>query len=257
VNGLRGKVAIVIGGASGVGKATALRLGEEGALVVVGDINEGGATTVAETIQTAGGTAQARKVDISDEDQVNDLVDFGRRTFGRVDLLHNVAADLGDTLLADTDAETVPLDVFDRTIDVNLRGYLLSIRAVLPLMVEAGAGSIVNTSSLAADRALATGARVAYSVSKSGVHALTRHVAIRYGRQGIRCNTACLGLVLSEALRATVPAERIARYVEQVPNVNPGEPAAIAAAVAFLLSDDARYINGQTINIDGGSSVKQ
>jgi NAD(P)-dependent dehydrogenase (short-subunit alcohol dehydrogenase family) len=257
VNGLRGKVAIVIGGASGVGKATALRLGEEGTLVVVGDINEGGATTVAETIQAAGGSAQARKIDISDEDQVNDLVDFARRTFGRVDLLHNVAADLGDTLLADTDAETVPLDVFDRTIDVNLRGYLLSIRAVLPLMVEAGAGSIVNTSSLAADRALATGARVAYSVSKSGVHALTRHVTIRYGRQGVRCNTACLGLVLSEALRSTVPAERIARYVEQVPNTNPGEPAAIAAAVAFLLSDDARYINGQTINIDGGSSVKQ
>jgi len=257
VNGLRGKVAIVIGGASGVGKATALRLGEEGSLVVVGDINEGGATTVAETILTAGGTAQARKVDISDEDQVKDLVDFAHRTFGGVDLLHNVAADLGDTLLADTDAETVPLDVFDRTIEVNLRGYLLSIRAVLPLMVEAGAGSIVNTSSLAADRALATGARVAYSVSKSGIHALTRHVAIRYGRQGVRCNTASLGLVLSEALRATVPPERIARYVEQVPTTNPGEPAAIAAAVAFLLSEDARYINGQTINIDGGSSVKQ
>jgi NAD(P)-dependent dehydrogenase (short-subunit alcohol dehydrogenase family) len=257
VNGLRGKVAIVIGGASGVGKATAHRLGEEGALVVVGDINEAGATTVAETIAAAGGTAQARTVDISDEDQVNDLVDFARRTFGGVDLLHNVAADLGDTLLADTDAETVPLEVFDRTIEVNLRGYLLSIRAVLPYMVEAGSGSIVNTSSFAADRALATGARVAYSVSKSGVHALTRHVAIRYGRQGIRCNTASLGLVLSEALYATVPPERIARYVEQVPNTNPGEPAAIAAAVAFLLSDDARYINGQTINIDGGSSVKQ
>ncbi len=144
---MRGKVAIVIGGASGVGKATALRLGEEGALVVVGDIDEGGATTVAESISRAGGTAQARRADISDEDQVNDLVGFAHRTFGRVDLLHNVAADLGDTLLADTDAETVPLDVFDRTIEVNLRGYLLSIRAVLPLMVEAGAGSIVNTSS--------------------------------------------------------------------------------------------------------------
>jgi NAD(P)-dependent dehydrogenase (short-subunit alcohol dehydrogenase family) len=257
VIGLSGKVAIVIGGASGVGKATALRLGEEGALVVVGDINEGGATAVAETIQAAGGTANARKVDISNEAQVNDLVDFARRTFGRVDLLHNVAADLGDTLLADTDAGTVPLDVFDRTIDVNLRGYLLSCRAVLPLMVEAGAGSIVNTSSLSADRALATGARVAYSISKSGIHALTRHIAIRYGKQGIRCNTASLGLVLSDALHATVPAERIAHYVANVPNTNPGEPAAIAAAVAFLLSDDARYINGQTINVDGGSSAKQ
>jgi NAD(P)-dependent dehydrogenase (short-subunit alcohol dehydrogenase family) len=256
MNGLRGKVGVVVGGASGVGKATSLRLAQEGVSVVVADINDAGAKAVAESIRSEGGTAEPFGVDLSDESQVGELVTFAVQRFGGVDLLHNVAADLVHCTTNDHDILTTTLDAFDQTWAVTLRGYVLSCRAVLPSMLERGGGAIVNTSSLAALRALPAGRRFSYSIAKSGLGPLSQHIAVRYGKEGVRCNTVALGMVLSEGFLKTNTPERVAELKQAALVPDPGEPAGIAAAVAFLLSDDARYITGQTINVDGGSSAQ-
>jgi len=256
VHGLRDKVGIVVGGASGVGKATSIRLAQEGVSVVVGDINEAGARGVAESIRDAGGSAESFGVDLRDEAAVASLTEFAASRFGGVDFLHNVAADLVHVATNDHDILTTAVDTFDQMLAVTLRGYVLSCRAVLPYMLERGGGAIVNTSSLAALRSLPAGNRYSYAIAKSGLGPLSQHIAVRYGKQGVRCNTVALGLVLSEGLIGSLPPERVSAMREAALIPNPGEPSGIAAAVAFLLSDDARYITGQTINIDGGSSAQ-
>jgi NAD(P)-dependent dehydrogenase (short-subunit alcohol dehydrogenase family) len=255
VNGLEGKVAIVAGGASGLGKATSVRLGAEGALVAVADINVEAAEIVAEKIRSDGGTAEAFYVDLADEAKVNALVAATVERFGGVQLLHNVAYDPVHVVNNDHDILSTSLESFDRMHALTQRGYVLACRAVLPHMLGAGGGAIVNTSSLAAIQSLEAGNRYSYSMAKSGLSPLSQHICTKFGAQGIRCNTVLLGLVLSEGLLSTLTPERIATITKSACVLNPGEPEAIAAAVAFLLSDDARIINGQSIHVDGGSSA--
>jgi len=256
VNGLRDKVALVMGGASGVGKATSLRLASDGASVVVADLNEAGAAAVARQIRDSGGHAEPVRVDLRSQSDVDAAVAFTVETYGRVELLHNVGFDGVHVTTKDLDILTTELADFDEMLAVTLRGYVLTCRAVIPHMIDAGHGAIVNTSSLAAIRSLATGLRFSYSIAKSGLSPLSQHIAVRYGKQGVRCNTVALGMVLSETLQQTVTPERLQQYKDSVLVQSPGVPDDIAAAVAFLLSDDARYITGQTINVDGGSSAK-
>jgi NAD(P)-dependent dehydrogenase (short-subunit alcohol dehydrogenase family) len=123
-------------------------------------------------------------------------------------------------------------------------------------MVANGGGAIVNTSSLAAIRSLPTGLRFSYSIAKSGLGPLSQHIAVRYGKQGVRCNTAALGMVVSESFKNTMTPERVRVSEEAVLVPKPADPDDIAAAVVFLLSDDARYITGQVINVDGGASAR-
>ena len=255
MNGLRGKVGIVAGGASGLGRATAIRLAEEGVSVVVADINEVSAAEVAESIRRQGGNAEPFGLDISDESQVDAAVGFAAERFGHVHLLHNVAADLALCTSSDHDILSTTLETFDRTLAVTLRGYVLMCRAVIPHMIDAGGGAIVNTSSLAALRSLPTGNRYAYAIAKAGLGPLSQHIAVRFGMQNIRCNTAAMGMILSENFLKVTPPERIPaiRALNRVPD--PGNPAGLAAAIVYLLSDDARYITGQTINIDCGVSA--
>jgi len=256
VQGLQGKVGIVLGGASGVGKATSIRLAQEGVSVVVADLNEAGAHEVAQSIRAEGSSAEAAGVDLKDEAAVTGLADFTAKRFGGIDLLHNVAADLVLIASNDHDILATTMDTFDEILAVTLRGYVVSCRAALPYMLERGGGAIVNTSSLAALRSLPAGNRFSYAIAKSGLGPLSQHIAVRYGKKGVRCNTVALGLVLSEGLIGSLPPERVAALREGALIPNPGEPSGIAAAVAFLLSDDARYITGQTINVDGGSSAQ-
>ena len=249
---LTGKVAIVTGGASGIGRATALRLAEEGARVVVADLNGPGAETVAEEIQHAGGVAIGVKSDVSDEGEVEAMTAAAVAEFGSVDVLHNNAAMVGAGLLGlDGDVLSTSPDIWDRTFAVTLRGQWLCARSVMPHMLAAGRGSIINTSSgasLGGDRS-----RIAYSAAKAGVNSLTRSIATVYGKQGIRCNAIAPGFVLTPPARLQVPPRDLAVYVDNCLTPELGEPEDIAAVVAFLAADESRYITGQVISVDGGS----
>ena len=154
MKGIQGKVALVAGGGSGLGRATANRLAEEGASVVVADINEAAADEVAKAIVATGGTAAPFAFDISDEEQVNDLVNFTVDTFGSLHFLHNVAADLRHTQQKDFNIFTTEMVDLDHQWATTLRGYVLTCRGVLPHMIKQGDGAIVNTSSLGAARAM-------------------------------------------------------------------------------------------------------
>jgi NAD(P)-dependent dehydrogenase (short-subunit alcohol dehydrogenase family) len=252
MRGLTGKVVVVAGGAGGIGTATSIRLAEEGAAVVVGDVDADAARAVAVQITEAGGRAVDIAFDITDEDAVMRLIATAVDEFGGLDLLHcNAAALDPETILQDTDVETVSLDIFDRTIAVNLRGHVLCTRHALPQLVERGGGAIVYTASAAAF--VGEPERPSYAIAKSGLTALTRHVASRWGKEGIRANAVAPGLILTPAVRAGTMADRV---LARVPHTRLGEPADIAAAVAFLMSDDAAWINGQVLSVDGGSTMR-
>jgi len=252
MRGLADKVAVVAGGAGGIGTATSIRLAEEGVAVVVGDVNADAARAVATQITGAGGRAVDVAFDITDEDSVVRLIATAVDEFGGLDLLHcNAAALDPETILQDTDVETVSLDIFDRTIAVNLRGHVLCTRHALPQLVARGSGVIVYTASAAAF--VGEPQRPSYAIAKSGLTALARHVASRWGKEGVRANAVAPGLVLTAAARAGTMAPRV---LARVPHTRLGEPTDIAAAVAFLMSDDAAWINGQVLSVDGGSTMR-
>jgi NAD(P)-dependent dehydrogenase (short-subunit alcohol dehydrogenase family) len=256
MNGLEGKVALVAGGANGVGRATSLRLAREGAKVVVSDLDQPGAAAVAEQIRDLGGEAGSVQLDLRSEASVAAAVAAASEMYGQIDLLHNVGFSAVHVTTKDFDILTTELADFDEMIAVTLRGYVLTCRAVIPHMVANGGGAIVNTSSLAAIRSLPTGLRFSYSIAKSGLGPLSQHIAVRYGKQGVRCNTAALGMVVSESFKHTMTPERVRVSEEAVLVPKPADPDDIAAVVVFLLSDDARYITGQVINVDGGASAR-
>jgi NAD(P)-dependent dehydrogenase (short-subunit alcohol dehydrogenase family) len=256
VRGLEGKAIIVAGGATGIGAATAQRLASEGASVTVGDINIAGAKTTAEGIVASGGRAVAVQFDLADEGSVQDMVELTIEEFGAVHGLHNVGADLSaenlgrDTTLLDTD-----LDVWHRTLDVNLLGYVRTSRAVLPHLLAHGGGSIVNTSS---GGSLGTDPmHVAYNASKAAVNQLTRHIANNWGAQGVRCNGIMPGLVMGETQKQQNDVELQQMFMRAAKVTRVGEPRDIAAITAFLLSDEAEWINGQVWYVGGASHMRQ
>ncbi|KPM54346.1 oxidoreductase [Frankia sp. CcI49] len=256
MRGLSDRSFIVAGGATGIGAGAALRLGEEGAGVVVGDINLAGAQATVERITRIGGQAIAVHFDLADEESVQALVDATIARFGAVDGLFNVGADLSpgnlgrDRTLLDTD-----LDVWARTLDVNVVGFVRTARAVLPHLLANGGGSIVNTSSGASVSAT-DGKRPAYGASKSAVNALTRHIATNWGRAGVRCNCVMPGLVMGELQEQQNDIALQKMFLDRVPTTRLGRPSDLAAVVAFLLSDDAEWINGQVWAIDGGANMR-
>ena len=255
MRGLSGKVAIVAGGAGGIGTATSLRLGEEGAAVVVGDLDGAAALAVAGRITDAGGRALGLATDVSDEQSVAGLVAAAVEAFGGVDILHANAADLSPgTLGRDSDALEVPLEAFDRTLAVNLRGHLLCTRAALPEILRRGGGALVYTSSGAAF--VGEPERPSYAVSKSGLNALVRHVASKWGRHHVRANAVAPGLVLTAGPRSVLSEEFMTRALRGTRSWRLGEPEDIAAMVAFLASDDGEWINGQVLSVDGGASLR-
>ena len=199
LRGLTDKVAVVVGGATGIGAATAARLGEEGCRVVIGDIAEDAARQTAERIAAAGGTATHVAFDLADPDSVADLIRSAVATYDGVDLLFNVGADMS-AIRTDTDVVDIEFAVWDRVMTVNLRGYVAAMKYAIPRMLDRGGGAIVNMSSAAAFQG--EPARPAYATAKAGIGALTRHVASRWGKEGIRCNAVAPGFTATDAIRS-------------------------------------------------------
>jgi len=245
---LDGKVAIVTGAAGGIGAATARTLAARGASVVVADFDESaGERTVAEIV-AEGGTAVFHRVDVSDESQVDALVATTVERFGGLDIAHNNAGILHSA----QSFVDLPMDQWDRSIAINARGVALCMRAELRYMLVAGGGAIVNTASGAGLGAAPD--LSAYVTSKHAVVGLTRAAAVEYSRRSIRVNAVAPGTVETamtagmteeqrDALNALMPMGRMARAQE------------VADVVAFLLSDEASYVNGAVVPIDGGASA--
>jgi NAD(P)-dependent dehydrogenase (short-subunit alcohol dehydrogenase family) len=251
VGNLESKVAIVTGAASGIGECTARTLAGLGASVVVADINGSGAESVAASIVKDGGTASWFSVDVSVEAQVAALVDHAVGRFGGLDVVHNNAADTrAEVIGRDGTVDAMDVDVWDQTMAVNLRGTMLGCKLAIPRLLERGGGVIVNTSSnsgLSGDLS-----RTAYGASKAGINAVTMYVATQFGRYGIRSNAVSPGLVLTPAADRNLTAD--AREIFRLNHLTErfGAPQDIANAVAFLASDQASFINGQILCVDGG-----
>ena len=248
---LDSKVALVTGGAAGIGRACALRFAAEGAAVVVSDIDGEGAAEVAELICSSGGRAVSVVADVSQEAAVAAMVATAVRQFGRLDILHNNAALVraGDTD-ADGAVADMDIEVWDRTMAVNLRGPMLGCKHAIPIMIADGGGAIINTSSGAS---ITANARLsAYAASKSGLNTLTRYVAKQYGKSGIRCNAVVPGVIV----KPKFSEEFLQASLRQAQTPYLGEPDDVAACVAFLASEEARFITGQLIAIDGGFSAR-
>ncbi|MBL7501054.1 SDR family oxidoreductase [Frankia sp. CNm7] len=254
MEGLKDKVIIFAGG-GGLATAAAKFLGAGGATVVVGDVVEASAESVVRAAKDAGGNGIAVVVDISDESQVKRQVDLAVGEYGRIDGLFNVAANVHpDEVRRDTNVIDIDLAAWQRTLDVNLTGYLLTLRHTLPHMIATGGGSVVNTMSGAAFGGMAD--KVAYSATKAGIGALTRHVASRYGKEGIRANGVAPGLVLTEMAKLSLPEDFRDAILAVTPARRHGEPDDIGALVAFLLSDLSEWVNGQTFSVDGGVTMR-
>ena len=233
---------------SGIGLATARRFMAEGARVVIGDLDPVSGRTAADSV---GGLFVA--VDVADKDQVDALFDTAAAEFGSVDIAFNNA---GISPPDDDSIETTELDAWDRVQRVNLTSVYLCSRAALRHMVPAGRGSIINTASFVAVLGSAT-SQISYTASKGGVLAMTRELGVQYARQGIRVNALCPGPVntpLLKELFAKDP-ERAARRLIHVPVGRFAEPEELAAAVAFLASDDASFVTASTFLVDGGISA--
>ena len=246
------KVAIVTGAGSGIGRATARRLADEGAAVTVADINGDGAAATVELIHTDGGTARAQVTDVAEPDAVEQMVADTVTAYGGLDLLHNNAAAI-QLNLTDQDVVTMPLATWDTVLRVNLDGVMLGCRFAIPAMLERGGGSIVSTASVAAT--YGSHSLAAYGTSKAGVVALTRYVATAYADRNIRVNAVAPGVVIDGELQAALGGplgETLAPITEGHLVGRLGFPEEIATAVAYLLSDEAAFVTGQTFTIDGG-----
>lgn len=251
MKGLENKVAIVSGAGGGIGAACARRLAAEGAIVAVVGQGLDEAERVAAAIADEGGTAAGFAVDLMSEHTITALFDAVVTRFGRVDILINNAADTrAEQLALDQKIADLEATVWDRAFAVNARGTMLMTKRAIPLMIDAGGGAIVNTSSgssIAGDVYNA-----AYASSKAAINSLTRYVATQYGKQGIRCNAVLPGLIMTEMARSSLSRKQLRVIERQTLTADLGSPDDVAAVLAFLASDDARFINGQMLCVDGG-----
>jgi NAD(P)-dependent dehydrogenase (short-subunit alcohol dehydrogenase family) len=240
-----GKVALVTGGASGIGRASALAFAAAGAAVVVSDIVPEGGQEVVRLIGDAEGEATFIQADVSQAADVAALMRHIGERYGRLDYAHNNAGIEG-RLLPFLD---YPDEVFDRVIAVNLRGVWLCMKAELPLMLAQGGGAIVNTASIAGQKG--TAEQSAYNASKHGVIGLTRCVALEFRHRGVRVNAVCPGVIDTPMVQRAYSPERIASVAaRQMGRL--GTPEEIAQVVVWLCSDAASFVTGTAVQVDGG-----
>jgi NAD(P)-dependent dehydrogenase (short-subunit alcohol dehydrogenase family) len=243
------KVALITGGASGIGRAAALRFAGRGARVVVTDLDEAGAESVASEIRAAGGEAVSLRVDVASGEDVERMVATAVERFGGVDIsVHNAGMGGMDAPTAEHTEE-----VWRRVLDVNLTGVWLCMKHVIPAMLQRGGGAIVNVASVAG--LVGFPKHSAYAASKHGVIGLTRSAALEYGRRGIRINAVCPGftrtpMVTEQLLGGSAEAE--AQLAVRVPLGRLATPEEIAAAIVYACSDEAGFMVGHALVLDGG-----
>jgi NAD(P)-dependent dehydrogenase (short-subunit alcohol dehydrogenase family) len=244
---LEGRVAVVTGGGSGIGLATVRRFAQEGARVVVGDVDAVGGKAAAEDV---GGVFVS--CDVTDAEQVDTLFATAKERYGSVDVAFNNA---GISPPEDDSILTTDLEAWRRVQEVNLTSVYLCCKAALPSMLEQGRGSIINTASFVAVMGAAT-SQISYTASKGGVLSMSRELGVQFARQGVRVNALCPGPVntpLLQELFAKDP-ERAARRLVHIPVGRFAEPEELANAVLFLASDESSFVTASTFMVDGGIS---
>lgn len=244
-----GRVAVITGGANGMGERVAHTLAERGAVVVVADRDAERAPLVEKEIRDAGGEAHAYVVDVSVESQVQELMADVASRFGRIDVLDNNAAAL-ELTAEDPDLAALETSVLMGTLAGNVVGPFLCTKYVLPTMLAQGGGSIVNMASVSG--MLGETSLSAYGISKAAVIQLTRATATQYGKQGVRCNAVAPALVMTRNTTEWMPPEFKDVYLRNSLTPYVGAPQDIAEVVAFLASDASRYMTGHVIPVDGG-----
>lgn len=246
---LTGRVAIVTGAASGLGRAAVRAYLEFGAAVAALDVDPSGLDSLSSELQSQGHSILTCVCDVSDETAVNRAVARVIETFGKVDILFNNAG------IAVGIGPDTPMEFWDRSMEINLRGQWLMIRAVLPGMVERGYGKIVNTSSVNAFSTFKDLPLHPYYASKAGTLGLTRGVAAYYARHGITCNAVCPGLFITNMTRDTWSPEMKEWYNSVTPAGRPGGENDLNGTLIFLSSDASAYVTGAHITVDGGCSI--
>jgi NAD(P)-dependent dehydrogenase (short-subunit alcohol dehydrogenase family) len=240
------RVAIVTGGAQGIGRAVANEFARRGLRVVINDINADQAEQAAAELRAAGGDAIAVWGSVCDRSCMQRMVVAVMQRWNQIDILANCAGVLRPTGFAD-----IPEDEWDLVVDVNLKGTFVASQAVLPAMTARRWGRIVNISSTAG-KSVSTIGGAHYTAAKAGVLGLTRHLAREVARHGITVNAVCPGLIDTEMVRATIAADAVQKYAASFPVARLGQPEEVASLVAFLASDDGAYITGASLDINGG-----
>ena len=246
---LVGKTAAITGTAGGVGRATAIRFAAEGCSIVAADVVDDANGETVELVTSAGGRAVAVHVDVTDADQVKEMVAVAERDFGGLDILFNNA---GVMLSGDDDAVSTDEDTIDLTLAINVKGVILGCKYGIPALQRRGGGSIINTASFVGTLGAAT-PQVAYTASKGAVLSLTRELAVVHSRQGIRVNSISPGPLRTKLLMKFLDTdEKRQRRLVHVPMGRFGESPEIANAALFLASDESSYVTGADLKVDGG-----
>ena len=246
---LDGKVALITGGASGMGMIASKLFAAEGARIVLTDLSDDAGESVAGEIASAGGEAVYVHADVSDEDDARAMVAAAVERFGGLHILYNNA---GVMLPDDGSVHTTDEAIWDRTLSINVKGVAFGCKYGIPAMIEAGGGSIINVASFVAWLGAAT-SQTAYTASKGAVLAMTREIAVEYARKGIRCNALCPGPIETPLLMQLLSDEqkRQRRFVH-IPMGRLGQADELAKAALFLASDDSSYMTGASLIVDGG-----
>lgn len=249
---LMGKAAIITGAATGIGRATAILFARAGARLTVADTRTDELARTVAQVKDAGGEAGAVTADLARPEDCAKVVEAAIETAGRLDVVFNNAG-VGTMVVGGT-VETIELDKWDLALDVNVRAMYLVSRAAIPALRRTGGGSIINTASVSAFRGSASRPSHAYAASKGAVLALTRAMAASYGRDRIRVNAICPGTIRTRLTADIIErVEREAAEGRQIPLGRVGEPEDIARCALFLASDDASWISGTEIVVDGGA----